>query len=107
LFKCIDEKTQFNFEIANKYYTIANIYVTLKNDILKLSGVITDFRLLTKLSKAMLGPNSQFLNIKIFPIKDNHIYKIVLISNLINMVQKTNQLELNFIIKSIENKIQI
>lgn len=100
---CITNKIYFNFEIANKYYFIKNISVQHVDGTIKLKGIINDFKLLPMLSKTMLGPNSKFIDIKIFPFYNNFIYKIIIVANLVNIIQKMDHIELNFIIKSIKN----
>ena len=101
LFTCVTNKIHFNFDIANKHHSITNISIQHIDNTIKLKGIISDFKLLPTLSKTMLGPNSKFIDIKIFPVNNNSIYKIIIVANLVSIIQKMNRIELNFIIKSL------
>ena len=70
----------------------------------KVQGTINDLSVLPFLSKNMLGPNTEFVEIKITTqiVMDGTPKTLHLFANLINIVQKPTQIELNMILVRIE-----
>lgn len=54
------------------------------------------------LSKTMLDPNTNFINIKLILIINNH-HKIIIYVNVISIIQQVQIIKLNFVITSINN----
>ena len=70
----------------------------------KVKGTIHDLSVIPFLSKNMLGPNTEFVEIKITTqiVIDGTPKTLHLFANLINTVQKPTQIELNMILVRIE-----
>ena len=66
----------------------------------KIKGVITDLSIIPLLSKTMLGPNTEFHEIKITTqiIRDGNKLSLSLFTNLTNSVQSSSKIELNMIL---------
>lgn len=71
----------------------------------KIKGMITDLSVVPLLSKTMLGPNTEFDEIKITTQIINNDKKITLsiFTNLINSVQSSSKIELNMILIKLES----
>jgi hypothetical protein len=66
----------------------------------KIKGVITDLSIIPLLSKTMLGPNTEFHEIKITTqiIRDGNNLSLSFFTNLTNSVQSSSKIELNMIL---------
>lgn len=71
----------------------------------KIKGMITDLSVVPLLSKTMLGPNTEFGEIKITTQIIDNDKKITLsiFTNLINSVQSSSKIELNMILIKLES----
>lgn len=70
----------------------------------KIKGVINDLSVIPLLSKTMLGPNTEFREIKITTELDSDGKKLSLslFTNLTNSVQSSSKIELNMILVKLE-----
>lgn len=70
----------------------------------KIKGIINDLSIVPLLSKTMLGPNTEFREIKITTQIPNNNKKMNLsiFTNLTNSVQSSSQIELNMILVKLE-----
>lgn len=69
----------------------------------KIKGTVNDLSVVPLLSKTMLGPNTEFSEIKIttqIPANDK---KVTLFTNLTNSVQGLSKIELNMILVKLES----
>lgn len=64
----------------------------------KLSGTVTDFDILPMLSGKMLGPNTDFAEIPVTAEISPGTQKLVLITNLTDMMQNSKKIVLNMVI---------
>lgn len=72
----------------------------------KVNGVVKDLSIIPFLSKTMLGPNTEFGEIKItthVDMNDGSKQKLTLFTNLTNSVQTPSQIELNMILVNLES----
>jgi len=71
----------------------------------KIKGIIDDVSIIPALSKTMLGPNTEFGEIKITTQieNDNKKINLSLFANLINSVQSLSKIELNMILVRLES----
>lgn len=71
----------------------------------KIKGVINDLSVLPLLSKTMLGPNTEFREIKITTqiIDDDKKSSLSLFTNLTNSVQRSSMIELNMVLVKLES----
>ncbi len=71
----------------------------------KIKGTINDLSIVPLLSKTMLGPNTEFGEIKITTQIANHDKKTTLsiFTNLTNSVQSSSKIELNMILVKLES----
>lgn len=72
----------------------------------KVNGVIKDLSIVPFLSKTMLGPNTEFGEIKItthVDMDDGSKQNLTLFTNLTNSVQTPSQIELNMILVNLES----
>jgi hypothetical protein len=71
----------------------------------KIKGIIDDVSIIPALSKTMLGPNTEFGEIKITTQiqSDNKKINLSLFVNLINSVQSLSKIELNMILVRLES----
>jgi hypothetical protein len=71
----------------------------------KIRGIIDDVSIIPALSKTMLGPNTEFGEIKITTQieNDNKKINLSLFANLINSVQSLSKIELNMILVRLES----
>lgn len=99
---CINKNVSFILKIKNQSYKIKIVNLKKHLHIFKIQGMTHNFDLLPILSKTMLGPNTNFINIKLIPIINNH-HKIIIDVNLISIIQQAQIIKLNFVIKSINN----
>ena len=72
----------------------------------KVKGVVRDLTVVPLLSKTMLGPNTDFGEIKILTqlVIDGKKQDVVLFTNLTNSMQTSSYIELNMILVNIELK---
>jgi len=71
----------------------------------KIRGTIDDLSVVPLLSKTMLGPNTEFGEIKITTdiLKDDKKKLLTLFTNLTNSVQSSSKIELNMILVKLES----
>ncbi|MBS3925834.1 MAG: hypothetical protein KGZ34_03985 [Nitrosarchaeum sp.] len=71
----------------------------------KIKGTINDLAIIPLLSKTMLGPNTEFREIKITTqiIHDGKKLSLSLFTNLTNSVQSSSKIELNMILVKLES----
>jgi len=71
----------------------------------KIKGIINDSSIIPLLSKTMLGPNTEFGEIKITTniLKDGKKTSLSLFTNLTNSVQYPSKIELNMILVKLES----
>jgi hypothetical protein len=71
----------------------------------KIKGNVNDTTIISELSKTMLGPNTEFGEIRISAqiINDGKKIDLSLFTNLINSVQEPSKIELNLIIIRLES----
>jgi hypothetical protein len=71
----------------------------------KIKGVINDLSIIPLLSKTMLGPNTEFREIKITTqiVHDGKKLSLSLYTNLTNSVQSSSKIELNMILVKLES----
>ena len=71
----------------------------------KIKGAINDLSIIPLLSKTMLGPNTEFREIKITTdiIRDGKKLPLSLFTNLTNSVQSPSKIELNMILVKLES----
>ncbi len=71
----------------------------------KIKGVINDLSVIPLLSKTMLGPNTEFREIKITTqiVRDGKKSSLSLYANLTNSVQSSSAIELNMILVRLES----
>lgn len=71
----------------------------------KIKGVINDLSIIPLLSKTMLGPNTEFREIKITTqiTRDGNKLSLSLFTNLTNSVQSSSKIELNMILVKLES----
>lgn len=71
----------------------------------KIRGIIDDLSVIPLLSKTMLGPNTEFGEIKITTdiLKDGKKIPLHLFANLTNSVQSSSKIELNMILVKLES----
>jgi hypothetical protein len=71
----------------------------------KIKGIIEDVSIIPALSKTMLGPNTEFGEIKITTQiqSDNKKINLSIFTNLINSVQSLSKIELNMILVRLES----
>ena len=69
----------------------------------KINAVINDLSVSKYLTKAMLGPNTEFQDITIQPInkKNKHNTDFKIITNLTSSKQSSNKIELNLMVQNI------
>ncbi len=72
----------------------------------KISAIINDLKINEYLTKAMLGPNTEFQNIILQTTyqKNNQKININMITNLTSSMQSSNKIELNLILQDIITK---
>ena len=77
------------------YFSDATIY--------KINAVINDLNVSKYLTRAMLGPNTEFQDIIIQPInkKNKHNTDFKIITNLTSSKQSSNKIELNLMVQNI------
>ncbi len=70
----------------------------------KLKGVIKDLSVIPLLTKKMLGPNTEFADLKILTQieSDGKLMNLEIFTNLTNSIQTPNYIELNMIIVKLE-----
>jgi hypothetical protein len=70
----------------------------------RIKATVDDTAIIPFLSKAMLGPNTEFKNLKITSSlkKDDNVKKIILYANLTNTMQSSSKVELNMVIVDIK-----
>ena len=111
VYKLLIEKNEFKIdsaEINNEQTPVTKpterggVYFTDTN-ICKIKAVTSDLSLTKYLSKAMLGPNTEFQDIILQTKyeKNNKCIKLNIITNLTNRMQNSNKIELNLVIKEI------
>ena len=111
VYKLLIEKNEFKIDSAKikdettpvrKPTERGGVYFTDKN-ICKIKAVTSDLSLTKYLSKAMLGPNTEFQDIILQTKyeKNNKCIKLNIITNLTNSMQNSNKIELNLVIKEI------
>lgn len=69
----------------------------------KIKGTVNDLSVVPLLSKTMLGPNTEFSEIKITTQIPTNDKKITLFTNLTNSVQGLSKIELNMILVKLES----
>jgi len=71
----------------------------------KIKGMIHDLSIIPLLSKTMLGPNTEFHDIKITTqiIRDCNKLSLSLFTNLTNSVQSSSKIELNMILVKLDS----
>lgn len=71
----------------------------------KIKGMINDLSVIPLLSKTMLGPNTEFREIKITThlTRDGNTLSLSLFTNLTNSVQSSSKVELNMILVKLES----
>ncbi|MGI0056008.1 MAG: hypothetical protein ACREAK_01400 [Nitrosarchaeum sp.] len=71
----------------------------------KIKGIVNDLSIVPLLSKTMLGPNTEFGEIKITTQIINNDKKVTLsiFTNLTNSIQSSSQIELNMILVKLES----
>ena len=69
----------------------------------KINAIITDLAITKHLTKAMLGPNTEFQDIilRVAYKKKNIEHSMKIITNLTSSMQSSNEIELNLIIQNI------
>jgi len=70
----------------------------------RIKATVDDTAIIPFLSKAMLGPNTEFKNLMITSSlkKDDNMKKILLYTNLTNTMQSSSKVELNMVIVDIK-----
>lgn len=71
----------------------------------KIKGIVHDLSIVPLLSKTMLGPNTEFGEIKITTqiLKNNKKINLSIFTNLTNSVQSSSKIELNMILIKLES----
>ena len=110
-FKLIIDKNEFdivNLTIKNEITPVTKptkrggIYFS-DTTVYKINAVINDLGISKYLTRAMLGPNTEFQDIIIQPInkKNKHNTNFKIITNLTSSKQSSNKIELNLIVQNI------
>ncbi|HXV51456.1 MAG TPA: hypothetical protein VD689_04950 [Nitrosopumilaceae archaeon] len=111
----------YTLHIDNKSYRLRDISITKSQTPLtrpnmrggvyfsdtfhyKIKATVADTAIIPFLSKAMLGPNTEFKNLKITSSlkKDDNVKKILVYTNLTNTMQSSSKVELNMVIVDIK-----
>lgn len=120
----VHDKMQFVLDYNQKQYPLHDVTITksstpvtsptLRGGVYfsdkfayRVKGVIYDISIIPSLSKAMLGPNTEFAELKITSsiIQHGNAIPIHLIVNLTNSMQSSAKLELNMIIVRLESSL--
>ncbi len=111
------QKLSYILEIQNKFYPLQNVHVSKSNTPLrksvsrnrvyhsdtcsfKINATIVDLSIESLLTNAMLGPNTEFENLKINTKLqiNNSLKNIVIIANLTNRMQSGSKIQLTMMI---------
>ena len=113
-----EKNLEYSLELNEKSYPLSNISVIKSATPLtkpntrggvyfsdkfsyRIKGSTRDASIVPLLSKTMLGPNTEFKNLKI-TAKSNEI-KFTILANLTNTMQSSSRVELNMVIVDIKN----
>lgn len=116
-----DADRNYTLHLDNKSYQLRDVSITKSQTPLtkpnmrggvyfsdtfhyRIKATVDDTTIVPFLSKAMLGPNTEFKNLKITSSlqKDDNVKKIFLYTNLTNTMQSSSKVELNMVIVDIK-----
>ena len=110
-FKLIIDEKQFDVKSVNIKNEITPVTKPTKRGgvyfsdtiVSKINAIITDLAITKHLTKAMLGPNTEFQDIilRVAYKKKNIEHSMKIITNLTSSMQSSNEIELNLIIQNI------
>ena len=120
--ECNDSKLDFTLFLAEKAYTLRDVTIsksptpvtrpTTRGGVYfaekyayRITGVIDDLAVIPLLSKAMLGPSTEFTEIRIHTQlnqNDNRL-ELNLLANLTGSVQNPSSIELNMVLVGLES----
>lgn len=117
------QELDYTLHLDNKSYQLRNVSITKSSTPLtrpnlrggvyfsdthhyKMKATVDDATIVPLLSSAMLGPNTEFKNLKIISSlkKDQKITKISLYTNLTNTMQSSSRVELNMVVVDIKEE---
>ncbi len=114
-------KRDYTLHLDAKSYKLRNVYITKSATPLtrpsmrggvyfsdtshyKIKATVDDTSIVPFLSKAMLGPNTEFKELKITSSLKNNAKSISLYTNLTNTMQSSSKVELNMVIVDIKEE---
>ena len=110
-FKLIIDENQFDVKSVNIKNEVTPVTKPTKRGgvyfsdtiVSKINAIITDLAITKHLTKAMLGPNTEFQDIilRVAYKKKNIEHSMKIITNLTSSMQRSNEIELNLIIQNI------
>ena len=110
-FKLIIDEKQFDVKSVNIKNEVTPVTKPTKRGgvyfsdtiVSKINAIITDLAITKHLTKAMLGPNTEFQDIilRVAYKKKNIEHSMKIITNLTSSMQSSNEIELNLIIQNI------
>ena len=110
-FKLIIDENQFDVKSVNIKNEVTPVTKPTKRGgvyfsdtiVSKINAIITDLAITKHLTKAMLGPNTEFQDIilRVTYKKKNIEHSMKIITNLTSSMQRSNEIELNLIIQNI------
>jgi len=110
-FKLIIDENQFDVKSVNIKNEVTPVTKPTKRGgvyfsdtiVSKINAIITDLAITKHLTKAMLGPNTEFQDIilRVTYNKKNIEHNMNIITNLTSSMQSSNEIELNLIIQNI------
>ena len=110
-FKLIIDEKQFDVKSVNIKNEVTPVTKPTKRGgvyfsdtiVSKINAIITDLAITKYLTKAMLGPNTEFQDIilRVAYKKKNIEHSMKIITNLTSSMQSSNEIELNLIIQNI------
>jgi hypothetical protein len=109
----------YTLHLDTKSYKLQNVYITKSSTPLtrpnmrggvyfsdtfhyKIKATVDDTTIVPLLSKAMLGPNTEFKELRITSSLKNNSGNITLYTNLTNTMQSSSKVELNMVIVDIK-----
>lgn len=117
------QELDYTLHLENKSYQLRNVSITRSSTPLtrptlrggvyfsdthhyKMKATVDDTNIVPLLSSAMLGPNTEFKNLRITSSlkKDQNLTKISLYTNLTNTMQSTSKIELNMVVVDIKEE---
>ena len=109
-----NHKLEFTIHFANNQYYLENVIIFKSNTSLskpsvkggiyfsdvnefKMKGTINDLSIIPLLTKCMLGPNNEFMELKVYTnaVFENSQKNITFLVHLTNTIQRTSNIELS------------